>query len=66
MQPLAYLQDEGYAEWEIDELMALADFAVMMNTIAAIYDIPPERPFPPSEEVSADDRGSGALEISPL
>ena len=60
------LQDEGYAEWEIDELMALADFAVMMNTITAIYDIPPERPFPPSEEVSTDDRASGALEISPL
>jgi len=28
--------------------MALADFAVMMNTITAIYDIPPERPFPSS------------------
>ena len=38
----------------------------MMNTITAIYEIPLERPFPPSEEVSTDDRASGALEISSL
>ncbi len=41
------LRDEGYSEREIDELMAQAYFAVMMNTFIDSFDIPWESPFPP-------------------
>lgn len=41
------LQDEGFSESEIAELIAQADFGVMMNIITAINDIPPEKPYPP-------------------
>ncbi len=41
------LREEGFSENEIDELLAQADFAAMMNTIADIFDIPADRPFPP-------------------
>ena len=40
------LRDEGFSEHEIDELMAQADFGVMMNTITDILDIPPDKEFP--------------------
>jgi len=41
------LRDEGFSEREIDELMAQAYFAVMMNTYVDTFDIPWESPFPP-------------------
>jgi len=41
------LRDEGFSEREIDELMAQAYFAVMMNTFIDSFDIPWESPFPP-------------------
>jgi len=37
------LREEGFSESEIDELIAQAYFAVMMNTFTAAYDIPPEQ-----------------------
>jgi len=43
------LRDEGFSESEIDELLGVTAFSVMMNTIASTFDIPPERPFPPLE-----------------
>jgi alkylhydroperoxidase family enzyme len=44
----AELRDEGFSESEIDELIAQAYFAAMMNTIIAAYDIPVEDQ-PPQE-----------------
>ena len=41
------LRDEGFSEREIDELMAQAYFAVMMNTFIDSIDVPWETPFPP-------------------
>ena len=41
------LRDEGFSEREIDELMAQAYFASMMNTFIDSFDIPWETPFPP-------------------
>jgi len=41
------LKDEGYSEREIDELMAQAYFATMMNTFIDSCDIPWESDFPP-------------------
>ena len=41
------LLDEGFSEQEIDELMAQADFGMMMNVIIDIYDIPVDVPFGP-------------------
>ena len=41
------LRDEGFSDREIDELMAQAYFAVMMNTLIDSIDIPWESPFPP-------------------
>lgn len=38
------LRDEGFSESEIDELVAQAYFAVMMNTLTSAYDIPWEGP----------------------
>jgi alkylhydroperoxidase family enzyme len=43
------LRDEGFTEREIDELMAQATFATMMNTFIDFFDIPWESPFPPEE-----------------
>ena len=43
------LRDAGFSEHEIDELLAQADFGVMMNAITSIWDIPPDREFPPPE-----------------
>ncbi len=44
------LRDEGFTEQEIDELMAQADFGVMMNAITAIWDIPVDQEFPSRAE----------------
>lgn len=41
------LRDAGFSESEIDELLAVGYFAVMMNTLVDAYDIPWEAPFPP-------------------
>ncbi len=41
------LRDAGFSESEIDELLALGYFGVMMNTVVDAYDIPLEAPFPP-------------------
>jgi len=43
----ARLRQAGFGEAEIDELMAQADFGVMMNAITRIWEIPPDREFPP-------------------
>lgn len=40
------LRDEGFSETEIDELLAVGFFSVMMNMITDTYDIPWEQPFP--------------------
>jgi len=49
----ARLRRAGFGETEVDELMAQADFGVMMNAITRIWEIPPDREFPPSAEQSA-------------
>lgn len=41
------LMDEGFSEAEIDELLALGFFSVMMNMMTDTYDVPWESPFPP-------------------
>ena len=41
------LRDEGFSESEIDELLAVGYFAVMMNMLTDTYDVPWESPFPP-------------------
>ena len=41
------LRDEGFSESEIDELIAVGFFSVMMNMFTDTYDIPWEKPFPP-------------------
>ena len=41
------LRDAGFSEREIDELLAVGYFGVMMNTVAGAYDIPWEAPYPP-------------------
>jgi len=41
------LRDEGFSESEIDELLALGFFSVMMNMLTDTYDVPWESPFPP-------------------
>ena len=43
------LRDEGFSESEIDELLAVGFFSVMMNTLTDTYDVPWESPFPPEE-----------------
>ena len=40
------LRDEGFSENEIDELLAVGFFSVMMNMITDTYAIPWEQPFP--------------------
>ncbi len=44
------LKAVGFSEQEIDELMAQADFGVMMNIITDIWHIAPDKPFPASRE----------------
>jgi len=44
------LRDEGFAEAEIDELLAVGFFSVMMNMLTDTYDVPWESPFPPETE----------------
>lgn len=41
------LRDEGFSECEIDELLAVGYFSVMMNMLTDTYDVPWEAPFPP-------------------
>jgi len=42
------LRDEGFSEAEIDELLAVGFFSVMMNMLTDAYDVPWESPFPPT------------------
>ena len=44
------LRDEGFSEREIDELLSVGFFSVMMNMFTDTYDVPWEQPFPPSTE----------------
>ena len=44
------LRDEGFSDVEIDELLAVGFFSVMMNMLTDTYDIPSESPFPPSSD----------------
>ena len=41
------LRDEGFSDSEIDELLAVGFFSVMMNMMTDTYDVPWESPFPP-------------------
>ena len=43
------LQDEGFSESEIDELIAVGFFSVMMNMFTDTYEVPWEKPFPDTE-----------------
>jgi alkylhydroperoxidase family enzyme len=45
------LRDEGFSESEIDELLAVGFFSVMMNMLTDTYDVPWESPFPPASQV---------------
>ena len=44
------LRDEGFSDSEIDELLAVGFFSVMMNMLTDTYDVPWENPFPPPTE----------------
>lgn len=44
------LRDEGFSESEIDELLAVGFFSVMMNMMTDTYDVPWESPFPPDTD----------------
>ena len=46
------LRDEGFSESEIDELLAVGFFSVMMNMLTDTYDVPWESPFPPEDSPS--------------
>ena len=41
------LRDEGFSNSEIDELLSIGFFSVMMNMMTDTYDVPWESPFPP-------------------
>jgi len=43
------LRDEGFSEREIDELIGQAHFGVMANVMTDIFEIPWEKPFPPTQ-----------------
>ncbi len=58
------LRDEGFTEQEVDELMAQADFGVMMNTITAILDIPVDQEFPPNTDAANEAEADLALSTS--
>ena len=40
------LRDEGFSESEIDELLAVGYFSVMMNMVCDAYEVPWEAPLP--------------------
>jgi alkylhydroperoxidase family enzyme len=40
------LRDEGFSESEIDELLAVGFFSIMMNKLTDTYDVPWESPVP--------------------
>ena len=42
------LRDEGFSEQEIDELISVAGFAVLVNTLTDIIHIPTEEPLRPA------------------
>ncbi len=42
------LRDEGFSEQEIDELISLAGFGVLLNTMTDIVQIPTEEPLRPA------------------
>ncbi len=42
------LRDEGFSEQEIDELISLAGFGVLLNTMTDIVHIPTEEPLRPA------------------
>jgi len=42
------LRDEGFAESEIEELLAVGYFSVMMNMLTDTYNVAWETPFPPT------------------
>ena len=42
------LRDEGFSDSEIDELLAVGFFSVVMNMLTDTYDVPEESPFPPA------------------
>jgi hypothetical protein len=42
------LRDEGFSEQEIDELISLAGFGVLLNTMTDIVHIPTEAPLDPA------------------
>ena len=42
------LLDEGFSDSEIDELLAVGFFSVLMNMMTDAYDVPLEEPFPPA------------------
>ena len=44
------LRDEGFSESEIDELLAVGFFSVMMNMLTDTYDVPNEESIPPPPE----------------
>jgi alkylhydroperoxidase/carboxymuconolactone decarboxylase family protein YurZ len=44
------LREEGFSEAEIDELLAVGYFSVMMNMMVDVYDVPFESPVPPGSE----------------
>lgn len=44
------LRDEGFSDSEIDELLGVGFFSVMMNMLTDTYDVPWENPFPPPTE----------------
>lgn len=43
------LRDEGFSEAEIDELLAVGYFSVMMNMLTDTYEVPTENPYPPED-----------------
>ena len=44
------LRDEGFSEREIDELLSVGFFSVMMNMLTDTYQVPWEAPFPPPSD----------------
>lgn len=42
------LRDEGFSEHEIDELISVAGFGVLMNTLTDIVQVTPEAPLKPT------------------
>ena len=42
------LRDEGFSEQEIDELIAIAGFGVLLNTMTDVVHIPTEAPLDPT------------------